>query len=333
MVKREEEIKTLDLFSGIGGFSLGLRRASPRFRTVAYCEINPYCQKVLQARMSDGSLDTAPICSDITKLDGKPWRGRVDLICGGFPCQDISIAGKRAGIEGAQSGLWSEFARLIGEIRPRLVFVENVSALLANGGVRVLADLASLGYDAEWDVVPACSVGAPHIRERVWIVAYPEGERFSKARELQRGRSTERFSSSDETGAASDIDGIRRGEAVCAESKNASCNDVWKRAAHRKQRNAEQSRSDKDNGLLSADSWKGRKQRIFQGEIQRVGAFSWCENVRGPSDFFGRPDIPEPLFRGSRDGVPRWMERIESLGNAVVPQIVEWIGRRIIEIA
>ena len=177
--KGDKPIRILDLFSGIGGFSLGLKWAGG-FKTVAYCEIDPYCQEVLQARMRDGSLDTAPICTDITKLDGRPWRGRVDLICGGFPCQDISNQGLRAGIEGKRSGLWSEFSRLLREIRPRFAIVENVAALLSRGMGVVLWDLADIGFNAEWRVLPACGFGAPHCRERVWIVAHPYRKRLLK---------------------------------------------------------------------------------------------------------------------------------------------------------
>jgi DNA (cytosine-5)-methyltransferase 1 len=189
-------MNVLDLFSGIGGFSLGLERAG--MRTVAFCEIDPYARAVL-ARHWPG----VPIFDDVRALTaetlayrqgsgrGPGWsRGldsssawklqhafRVDVICGGFPCQDISNAGKRAGIDGERSGLWSEFARIIGEVRPRYVIVENVAALLGRGIERVLGDLAALGYDAEWHCIPASAVGAPHRRDRVWIVAYPGCER------------------------------------------------------------------------------------------------------------------------------------------------------------
>lgn len=159
-------LRVLDLFSGIGGFSLGLERTGG-FRTVAFCEIDPYCRRVLSKHWPG-----VPIHEDVRTL------GRVecDVICGGFPCQDISAAGHQAGIDGEQSGLWSEFFRLIRDIRPRYVIVENVSALLYAGIDRVLGDLASVGYDAEWHCISAAHIGAPHIRDRVWIVAYPGQE-------------------------------------------------------------------------------------------------------------------------------------------------------------
>ena len=158
-------MRVLDLFSGIGGFSLGLERAG--VETVAFCEIDPYCRKVLAKHWPE-----IPCHDDIRTLRGA-HTGPVDLICGGFPCQDISAAGKGAGMAGARSGLWSEFARLIGEIQPRYAIVENVAALLNRGMGTVLGDLAALGYRCRWDSVPASAVGAFHYRQRVWIVAYP----------------------------------------------------------------------------------------------------------------------------------------------------------------
>lgn len=166
--------RLLDLFSGIGGFSLGLER-SGGFKTVAFCEVEPFCTKILNKHWPE-----VPVYGDVRELTAERLASdgiRVDAICGGFPCQDISLAGKGAGIEGERSGLWSEYARLIGELRPRYVFVENVAALLGRGLDRVLGDLAALGYDAEWHCIPAYTVGLPHHRSRVWIVADRDGLR------------------------------------------------------------------------------------------------------------------------------------------------------------
>jgi DNA (cytosine-5)-methyltransferase 1 len=160
-------VKVLDLFSGIGGFSLGLERAG--MKTVAFCEIEPYCRQILKKHWPE-----VPCYDDIQTLTAERLARdgiEVDVICGGFPCQDISTAGRGAGLAGERSGLWFEYARLIGELRPQYVIVENVTALLSRGLGTVLGDLASLGYDAEWHCIPASCVGLPHIRDRIWIVA------------------------------------------------------------------------------------------------------------------------------------------------------------------
>ena len=159
----------LALFAGHGGGILGSHLLG--WQTVCAVESDDYARRVLMARQDDGSLRPFPIWDDVRSFDGKPWAGRVDVISGGFPCQDISVAGKGAGITGARSGLWGEFARIIGEVRPRFVFVENSPALVARGLGTVLGDLATLGFDARWGVLGAVHAGAPHKRERIWIVA------------------------------------------------------------------------------------------------------------------------------------------------------------------
>jgi DNA (cytosine-5)-methyltransferase 1 len=168
----EPKLKVLSLFAGIGGFELGLERTGG-FETVAQCEIDPFCRKVLAKHWPNVKRyeDVRTLTADTLRRDGI----EVDVICGGFPCQDISLAGKGAGIEGERSGLWTEYARLIGELRPQFVFVENVAALLGRGLGAVLGDLAALGYDCWWDCIPASAVGAPHRRDRLWLVAYPGG--------------------------------------------------------------------------------------------------------------------------------------------------------------
>ena len=171
-------MKTLDLFSGIGGFSLAAEWVwGEELEIVGFCEIEPYAQKVLQARFPG-----VPIHEDITKLDGKKIlkeHGQIDLLTGGFPCQDLSVAGRGKGLvdeetgETTRSGLWFEMHRLIREIRPRVAFIENVPMLTLRGGARVIADLAQIGYDASWTIIGADDVGAWHRRKRIWIVAYP----------------------------------------------------------------------------------------------------------------------------------------------------------------
>ena len=159
----------LALFAGAGGGILGGHLLG--WRTVCAVERDAYAAAVLAQRQNDGLLKAFPIWSDVTTFDGKPWRGIIDVISGGFPCQDISVAGKGAGITGERSGLWKEFARIIGEVRPRFVFVEN-SPMLTNRGLGVvLGDLAEMGFNAEWGVISAENCGAPHKRERIWILA------------------------------------------------------------------------------------------------------------------------------------------------------------------
>jgi DNA (cytosine-5)-methyltransferase 1 len=172
-----QKLRVLDLFSGIGGFSLGLERTGG-FETVAFCEIDPFCRRVLakhwpNVRQYD---DVRTLTAEQLAADGIA----VDVICGGFPCQDISISGRKAGLAGDRSGLWSEIVRLARDIRPEFILVENVANLLSGPDERpgawfgrVLGDLASIGFDAEWENIPASALGAPHRRERVWIVAYP----------------------------------------------------------------------------------------------------------------------------------------------------------------
>lgn len=240
--------RVLSLFAGIGGFDLGLERTGG-FKTVAFCEIDPFCQRVL-AKHWPG----VPIYDDVRELTGERLAAdgvAVDVICGGFPCQDISYAGPGTGLAGERSGLWFEYARLIRELGPQLVVVENVAALLDRGLGDVLGTLSDLGFDAEWDTPTACGVGHSHVRRRVFIVAY--SDRFD-GRERLRDTIARAFRS------------LQAGD-----------------------------------GFESARA--GTRARLAD---------------------------PSALYGGA-DGLPECMDRNRAIGNAVVPQIPELIGRAILQ--
>ena len=163
----QPSLNELALFAGAGGGILGGHLLG--WRTVCAVEWEPYPASVLCARQNEGLLPPFPIWDDVQTFDGKPWRGIVDVVSGGFPCQDISAAGKGAGIDGERSGMWREMARIIREVRPRFVFVENSPMLTSRGLGAVLGDLATMGFDAKWGVLGAADVGANHQRDRIWI--------------------------------------------------------------------------------------------------------------------------------------------------------------------
>lgn len=160
----------LALFAGAGGGILAGKLLG--WRTIAACEIEPSPRAVLLHNQKLGNLPHFPIWDDIRTLDGTPFRDHIDIVTGGFPCQDISCAGKGAGIGGERSGLWAEMHRIIREVRPRYAFMENSPMLTSRGLGRVLGDLAEIGYDAAWTVLGAADVGAPHRRDRIWILAH-----------------------------------------------------------------------------------------------------------------------------------------------------------------
>jgi DNA (cytosine-5)-methyltransferase 1 len=238
------------LFAGIGGFDLGLTRAGLECRWQV--ELDPFCRRVLAKHWPDVRRH-----DDVRTFPPGPvedWR--VDLICGGFPCTDVSNAGKRAGITGQQSGLWVEFARILRLLRPRFVLVENSAALLARGLGRVLGDLAESGYDTEWDCLPAAAFGAPHVRDRVFIIAYTNGFRCE---------------------------------------------------------------THSDEGRL-------RQSSLFNGDARHPGSMDRAAIWSQP-----RPVGAIPM--GVGNGIPEWLDRIKCCGNAIVPQIAEWIGERLMEVA
>ena len=172
-------MRELHLFAGAGGGILGGMLLG--HTTVCAVEIEPYCRRVLLQRQRDNILPKFPIWDDVTTFDGKPWKGKVDIVCGGFPCTDISVGGRKwkhitGDITGSRSGLWREMARIIGEVLPRFVFVENTPTIVGGGLAVVLGDLASMGYDAKWGRIGADITSLPHHRSRFWLVANSSGE-------------------------------------------------------------------------------------------------------------------------------------------------------------
>jgi DNA (cytosine-5)-methyltransferase 1 len=251
------------LFAGIGGFDLGLERAG--MRCLWQCEIDPYCQRVLARHWPDLLLlrDVRGVRAD-TVPD-------VRVLAGGFPCQDVSRVGPRTGLDGARSGLWSEYARVVGELRPDYVIVENVPGLLTRGFERVLGDLAALGYDAEWDCLSASAFGAPHVRDRVWLVAYPQSDGRGPRRAGRPAGGGQGQAEQAHRGGVADAGGGRHGlspEAV-RPGRNGTFDPGW---------------------------W------ATEPELDRVA-----------------------------HGVPDQVDRLRGVGNALLPQIAEWIGRRILE--
>lgn len=212
----------LALFAGAGGGILGGKLLG--WRTVCAVEWDAYAASVLVARQNDGSLEPFPVWDDVTTFDGNPWRGIVEVVSGGFPCQDISVAGKGAGIDGERSGMWKHMARIVSEVRPQHVFVENSPMLIVRGLGRVLGDLAEMGYDSRWGVLGGKSIGLCCSGERLWIVAHasnrirrtsPPIQSKSTGQEKSSRRQFERAISacaSSETHAARlrDIDGLAR---------------------------------------------------------------------------------------------------------------------------
>jgi DNA (cytosine-5)-methyltransferase 1 len=170
VVNQQGTLRELALFAGAGGGILGGKLLG--WRTVCAVEWEPYPASVLAARQNEGILPPFPIWDDVQTFDGRPWRGIVDVVSGGFPCQDISSAGRGAGIDGERSGMWKHMARIIGEVRPQYAFVENSPMLVSRGLAVVISDLAEMGYDAQWCVVSASDCGAPHKRDRIWILAH-----------------------------------------------------------------------------------------------------------------------------------------------------------------
>ncbi len=283
----------LSLFSGIGGIELALKED---VRTVGYVEWETYPQAVLIKRMREGLLDEAPIWGDIQTFDGKPWCNKVDIIFGGFPCTDISVAGKGAGIKtGTRSGLWFEMLRVIGEVRPSFVFLENVSAITRRGLDTVLGGLSEVGYDARWTTVRASDVGAPHRRERWFCLGWLPME-----------------SSIGNRVAEGDWEKVSVGEKIIQHPDNF--------VGASKGVQTDEDLADSEHKRWCGCSYGEQDAPASEGKRVSVGNYSWRQD---PADC----DYASESFVGRvADGIPQRVDRLKCLGNAVVPQqaVLAW---------
>jgi DNA (cytosine-5)-methyltransferase 1 len=322
----------LDLFSGIGGFALGAYMAGMKFDNHFCSDIEPYCQKLYKLRFPDSIQ-----LGDITKIDTEELKkyGNNWIVTGGFPCQDISIAGKGAGITGSRSGLWFEYWRIIRDLRPRFAIMENVSALSFRGLDTVLGSLAEIRYNAEWQNIRASDMGAPHKRERVWIVAYPgygirgmqdkrrngiDNKRKPIKKTIKASGSNKRQeiladSQSRESGQSSEREGresISRGSSEIPDTTSQHDDNSGYRADEIRRKRSKQ--TEIQECVSNAD-----EQRL-QGRLQcgeRSGKqFTWSsgETYTGNWKF-------EPGIRRVANGIPGRVDRLKGLGNSIVPQI------------
>lgn len=320
-------VNVLSLFSGIGGLDLGVRLAISRARTVCFVEGEAYCCEVLASRMEEGLLDEAPIWSDVVDFDGLPWRDAVDLVIGGFPCQDISTAGKRAGLAGAKSGLWAHYLRVLKDVEPVAVFIENVGALRSRGLDQVLEDLAEMGYDAEWGTVRAESTGAPHKRERLFILAHSDRWRRRFKWNVWMG-SEEVLYADGPPGPSLADSGRERVDRVQSVSKLGCGSPLQSSGA----------RAPLVDANIEGLEGRGLPDRGRADECSARAAGRPVGWPPGPDDTEGwirylaeRPDL-EPSVCGGADGPPNRVDRLRALGNAVVPQqaalALSWLHRR-----
>jgi len=311
------KLRTLHLFAGAGGGILAdiLLGHHP----VCAVEIEPYCQQVLSARQKDGHLPWFPIFDDVQTFDGKPWRGLVDVVAGGFPCQDISSAGKGAGIEGSRSSMWKHMARIIGEVRPKYAFVENSPMLVGRGLSVVLADLAEMGYDAEWGIVGAHHVSAPHRRDRIWILATDsnvcgcnyggDSERQHEANHAQVGEVTEdqQSGSIGQHWTSEDC-----GDVANAESGKSRQQTEWERRENTIGGGSDCGGDSESRRDIRHATSEGLSHRI-NGPLGQPGTITESER----SDWWAtEPDVGRVAH-----GVAARVDRLKAIGNGQVPAV------------
>ena len=299
-------MRMLDLFSGIGGFALAAETVwRDELDLVAFCEIDPYCHKVLNK-----NFPQVPIHEDIKILDGTAFKD-IDLLTGGFPCQDISVAGRGEGLSGDRSYLWFEMLRIIRDVRPRYALVENVPMLTSRGGTRVLADLAEIGYNAEWTIISARDVGARHLRKRIWIVAYPESERGKRrktGKQRLNSQRKQRISGRNGTGEVPNSDSHGEKRDKSKDRKRRGSVQVHTKVSNtdsQRLQGSEETGDTQEEGKKSQDQFSTRLSR---------GETYW---------------ETEPNIRRVANGVPSRVDRLKGLGNAIVPQVATVIMQKI----
>ena len=286
----------LALFAGAGGGILGGHLLG--WRCVCAVEYDKYARNVLLARQRDGCLPKFPIWDDVQTFDGKPWRGVVDVVSGGFPCQDISSAGKGAGIEGARSGLWKEMARIIGEVRPQYAFVENSPLLIRRGLTTVLSDLAEMGYDATWGIVSASQCGAPHERKRIWILANADSIRLEKLRTNARQQKKPQSFNSD----------------TLADTASQRCRET-----------RQYSEQSTERASSSGDICNPVCTRLERQRQESSGTSTQQPDASDASWWATEPDVGRVA-----NGVAARVDRLRCIGNGQVPIVAETAWRKLV---
>ncbi|RZG64154.1 DNA cytosine methyltransferase [Acinetobacter bouvetii] len=297
----------LALFAGAGGGILASHLMG--WNTVCAVERDAYAAQILAQRQNDGILPPFPIWSDVCSFDGKPWRGIIHVISGGFPCQDISAAGKGAGIDGARSGMWAEMARIIGEVRPQFVFVENSPMLVGRGLARVISDLAQMGYDAQWARFSASNFGAPHERDRLWIVAHTM--QSGAWRESQTGLAFDSIESCEWLGEG---ESWSRPNGMPNMANTSSFRLEEKRISRRFSEKVTNLRCD---GTEISNTQGVRWKQTRESERSSPKRIGWCGQERT------RWWSVEPRLGRVADGVAHRVDRLKAIGNGQVPIVAK----------
>ena len=328
------------LFSGIGGFDLGCQRALDRYeiqhKILYHVEQNTFCQSILKKHWPESKIH-----NDVRDI-GKHNLPYTDIIMGGFPCQNISVAGKQEGIHGEKSGLWWEMFRIISELRPRIIVLENVSNILSLGGREVLGSLASLGYNAEWRVIRSgADFGAPHIRKRWFCVAYSDSDRGH----VQQRKTTESDNTSQTRKTIIHKANSEREESRGEKNiRDYGCDNTQNNASYSDSFRSLETQHGRSTQIISTrekiqqgrpskspdSNCSSRKRKRFSERIQQKDQNTDSSFCKKGGNYWKETPSPEPVLCGMDDGIPSRVARLKALGNAIVPQAAEYIFERII---